>query len=102
MSKVDKLINKYAKINEVAFDPSTWGRVKNAAKTAGGHALDIATGGISSAVTDTIDAARGKDTGSQVDALQGQVDQQAQDADFERPPFVSTLEPEDEPSMFSV
>ena len=76
MSKVDRLIGRYVQLDEV-----NWGNIKNAAKTAGGHALDIATGGISSAVTDTIDAARGKDTGSQVDTLQGQVDQQAVDAE---------------------
>jgi len=56
-------------------------KCSNAAKTAGSHALDIATGGISTAVTDTIDAARGKDTGSQVDQVQQQVDQQAADAE---------------------
>ena len=75
MSKVDDIYKQYIKINEV-----NWQNVKNAAKTAGSHALDIATGGISTAVTDTIDAARGKDTGSQIDNLQSQVDQQAQDA----------------------
>jgi hypothetical protein len=76
MNKVDRLMNKYAQVNEV-----NWQNMKNAAKTAGGHALDIATGGISTAVTDTVAAARGQDTGSQVDALQSQVDQQSQDAE---------------------
>lgn len=74
MSKFDDLLNNYVTVNEV-----NWQNMKNAAKTAGSHALDIATGGISTAVTDTIDAARGKDTGSQVDKLQSQVDQQATD-----------------------
>lgn len=71
MKRFEEVVLKH--INEV-----NWGNIKNAAKTAGGHALDIATGGISTAVTDTIDAARGKDTGSQVDQLQSQVNQQAQ------------------------
>ena len=76
MNKFESLIDKYTQVNEV-----NWQNMKAAAKTAGGHALDIATGGISSAVTDTIDAARGKDTGSQVDQLAATVDQQAQDAE---------------------
>ena len=75
MNQVDKIIDKYVQINEI-----NWKNVGSAAKTAGGHALDIATGGISSAVKDTIDAARGKDTGAQVDQMQQQVDQQAADA----------------------
>ena len=76
MRKTDEVIRKYLNLNEV-----NWGNVKNAAKTAGGHALDIATGGISSAIQDTVDAARGKDAGTQIDNLQGQVDQQAKDAE---------------------
>ena len=69
MSKVDDIYKQYVKINEV-----NWQNMKNAAKTAGGHALDIATGGISSAIQDTVDAARGKDAGTQIDNLQEQID----------------------------
>lgn len=91
-SKVDNVIDNYVQVNEInwknveldekiAFDPSTWGKVKSVAKTAGGHALDMATGGISSAVIDSVAAARGKDAGSEVENLQGQVTQQASDAE---------------------
>ena len=76
MNRFDTLFNQHVQLDEV-----NWQNMKNAAKTAGSHALDIATGGISTAVTDTIDAARGKDTGTQVDKLQGQVEQQAKDAE---------------------
>ena len=75
-SKVDDVIDNYVQVNEI-----NWKNVGNAAKTAASHAVDIGTGGISTAISDTVAAARGKDTGSQVDALQGQVAQQAQDAE---------------------
>ena len=71
MDKFDRLVNEMT---------PNWTGLKRAGKTALSHGADILTGGISSAVTDTVDAYRGKDAGSEVEKLQGQVDQQAQQA----------------------